>query len=393
MAVLTLHEHLFGPGPKRILSLDGGGIRGVISLGILKSIESYLAQRSGRGNTFRLSDYFDLIAGTSTGSMIAGALALGMTVDEVKAFYDKMGPILFPKTDVKGVLKFKRDGAKLDGVLSEVFGSRTFESQDFRTGLMVCLKRIDTDSNWCLTNNPRSKFWETTDGSYTPNKDYPVKAIIRASAAAPTFFEPVTMQITEKSPSGFPEQPGAFVDGAITGYNSPALQALMVALLPSYRFGWRSGPENLLLISVGTGMRRNRFTVAEFVRKTPAEQAIVALSGLINATVMNNLALLQALSEPNRPWPINAEIGGLDKEFLADKPLLAFQRFDASLEDADVVAALGLEGQKQAKRTNIVRALASMDNGSKENISHCYALGRVAGRSVAEADFPAHFNI
>ena len=68
MARLTREQHLFGPGPKRILALDGGGIRGVISLGILKAIETLLAARAPNKEDFRLAHYFDLIAGTSTGS-------------------------------------------------------------------------------------------------------------------------------------------------------------------------------------------------------------------------------------------------------------------------------------------------------------------------------------
>lgn len=392
MTILTRDQHLFGPGPKRILALDGGGVRGLISLGILSAIEKLLAERSGRGDQFRLADYFDLIAGTSTGSIIATALALGMTVERVKAMYDKMCPILFPRTEVKGVLKFRRDARKLDAVLSEQIGERTLASGDVRTGLMVCAKRIDTDSAWVLTNNPRGKFWDATDGSYTPNKDYPLKTIVRASAAAPTFFEPVVMTITEKTPRGFPEQPGAFVDGAISGHNSPALQALMTALLPSYKFNWKRGQDNLLLISVGTGMRRNRFTVDEFVRKAPADQAVEALKGLINATVKHNLALLQALSEPNRPWPIDAEIEGLEGELLTSEPLMRFQRYDTSLERGPVIEALGLATQKQAKQTEVLRGLESMDNGSADNAGHCYALGVVAGRSVSAADFPSAFD-
>ncbi len=393
MARLTREQHLFGPGPKRILALDGGGIRGVISLGILKSIETLLAARAPNKDDFRLAHYFDLIAGTSTGSIIATALALGMSVDRVKALYEDMSKILFPTTDIKGFLKFRRDAKKLDAVLTEEFGERTLASDDLQTGLMTCAKRIDTDSAWVLTNNPKSKFWESTDGAHTPNKDYPLRTVVRASAAAPTFFEPVVMKITEKNPQGFPEQAGAFVDGAISGHNSPALQALMTAILPSYKFCWPGGVDNMLLISVGTGIRRNKFRVEQFVKKAPADQAVEALKGLINATVLNNLAMLQALSEPNRAWPINSEIGGLDNEYLAEKPLMRFQRYDASLEDGDVAKALGLGGRSRQLQTRVARGLTEMDNGSARNVGYCFALGCVAGRSAVDADYPPQFNV
>ena len=69
--------------PKRILSLDGGGIRGILTLEYLSAIEKLLKKRSGR-DEFLLCDYFDLIGGTSTGSIIAAGLACGMSVDQLR---------------------------------------------------------------------------------------------------------------------------------------------------------------------------------------------------------------------------------------------------------------------------------------------------------------------
>ena len=66
-------------GPRKMLALDGGGIRGVLTLSILKSIEAQLKQP--------LWKYFDYIAGTSTGAIIAAGLARGMSVDELIDFY------------------------------------------------------------------------------------------------------------------------------------------------------------------------------------------------------------------------------------------------------------------------------------------------------------------
>lgn len=76
MRHLTRDEHLFNPGPKRLLALDGGGVRGMLSLSYLERIESILRSRSGDDLEFRLCDYFDLIGGTSIGAVIAAGLAL-----------------------------------------------------------------------------------------------------------------------------------------------------------------------------------------------------------------------------------------------------------------------------------------------------------------------------
>ena len=74
---LTRNQHFRSPGPKRILSLDGGGVRGIATLAYLKKLEDLLRERHGGRADFRLCHYFDLIAGTSTGSIIAAAMAQG----------------------------------------------------------------------------------------------------------------------------------------------------------------------------------------------------------------------------------------------------------------------------------------------------------------------------
>src|SRR5687767_11771320 len=94
---MTLEQHLSPGQPKRILALDGGGIRGALTLGYLKQIETILKKQHGNHDSFRLCDYFDLIGGTSTGSIIASCLAIGWTVDEIKEKYFELGGKIFAK--------------------------------------------------------------------------------------------------------------------------------------------------------------------------------------------------------------------------------------------------------------------------------------------------------
>ena len=92
-------ERLRAPGPKRVLSLDGGGIRGALTIGYLRRLEGLLRQRHGEPDLL-LRDYFDLIGGTSTGSVIATGLATGWSVDEVAEAYRGLGPIIHqPSSD------------------------------------------------------------------------------------------------------------------------------------------------------------------------------------------------------------------------------------------------------------------------------------------------------
>jgi patatin-like phospholipase/acyl hydrolase len=95
MAYMTLEEHLFGDGPKRMLALDGGGIRGAVTLEYLLRIENILSERYGGDPDFRLCDYFDLIGGTSTGSVIAAGLALGYSAREVIDVYRALAERVF----------------------------------------------------------------------------------------------------------------------------------------------------------------------------------------------------------------------------------------------------------------------------------------------------------
>ena len=81
---------------KRILSLDGGGIRGMFSLQIIARIEHFFRQERGREDLV-LADEFDLFAGTSTGAIIATALAWGMSVDDIEEMYEKRGAEMFAR--------------------------------------------------------------------------------------------------------------------------------------------------------------------------------------------------------------------------------------------------------------------------------------------------------
>src|SRR5687767_2833056 len=93
----SLEARLTAPGAKRILSLDGGGIRGVLTLQYLARMEALLAARSASPAAFCLADYFDLIGGTSTGSIIAAGLALGFRVSRLQELYEQLGATIFEK--------------------------------------------------------------------------------------------------------------------------------------------------------------------------------------------------------------------------------------------------------------------------------------------------------
>ena len=103
----------------KILSIDGGGIRGIYSANVLAQFEK----------TFdcKLVDYFDLICGTSTGGLIALALSLGIPASDIADFYRKKGALIFPKLGlIKGLYRQvvrggKFDNSELKKALSEIY--------------------------------------------------------------------------------------------------------------------------------------------------------------------------------------------------------------------------------------------------------------------------------
>ena len=150
----TRDQHLANDGkPKRILALDGGGLRGILSLGLLQAIEDTLRTRHGAGDDFRLSHYFDLIAGTSTGAIIAATLALGWKVEEIRSRYMMLGERVFTRSLLRqGVLRAKYDDDTLIAELKKVYGAKTtLGGPELKTGLLVMTKRIDTGSPWPIS--------------------------------------------------------------------------------------------------------------------------------------------------------------------------------------------------------------------------------------------------
>ncbi len=244
----SLEERYTTPRKRRLLALDGGGIRGILSLGILAEIESQLRERSGRGEDFRLSDFFDYVAGTSTGAIIAASLALGKSVAELTDFYKTLGPKIFDKTFLLKRLKNLYKKGPLEDQLQETFGETTdLGSPDLRSLLLVVTRNVTTDSPWPLSNNPLARYNDRSRPDC--NLQIPLWQLVRASTAAPIFFPPEVIQWDEDDP----EKTFVFVDGGITPYNNPAFLLFRMATAPPFKLAWPTGEDKLMLVSVGTG--------------------------------------------------------------------------------------------------------------------------------------------
>jgi len=188
--VRTRDDHYAIDGkPKRILALDGGGTRGVVEIALLEKVEKLLRDCHGGYDDFRLCHYFDLIAGTSTGAIIAAALASGWRVDRIRDTYFELAGEVFEKTFFrKGLLRAKYSEEKLSAKLRNTFGDTTLGSEALSTGLLVVTKRVDTGSPWPLHNNPRRKYFNDRSTGTIGNGHYPLWQVVRASTAAPAYF-------------------------------------------------------------------------------------------------------------------------------------------------------------------------------------------------------------
>jgi uncharacterized protein len=263
--------------PRRILALDGGGIRGMISLGVLRQLERKLAERTGRGADFRLSDFFDLVGGTSTGAIIAAGLARRMSVEEISSFYRDFGTTAFSRRKLWMRWQTLYGDGELAETLRNTFGRDTdLSPENLGCLLVVVTRNATTDSAWPISSNPFAKY----NAPERPdcNLRIPLWQLVRASTAAPVYFPP---EVVSWDPHD-PDKSFAFVDGGTTSYNNPAFLLFRMAVAPAYHLGWPTGERNLLVVSVGTGSAPVLGATAEDPDTNVASAAINTLSALMS---------------------------------------------------------------------------------------------------------------
>lgn len=366
----TLAERLRSPGPKRILSLDGGGIRGVLTLGFLERIEEILTKENP-GTDFRLCDYFDLIGGTSTGSIIATGLAIGMKASEIKHKYFELGSKIFGKKT--GFFQYlfrgiKYDNKPLEIALKSYFGDITLGDQErIKTGLCIFTKRAETFSTWAIHNHPDGKF-------YHQNRDWPLWQVTMASAAAPTYFLPMFL----KDSAG---EQGAFIDGGISMVNNPSFRLFLLASLNSYPFRWRLGKKNMLLVSLGTGSADNKSSFDEYQKNNLLKWAAKMPDFFMHDANLSNQLIMQILSDSPTSVLIDSEVGNLKEDTFLGYQALTYLRYNVKLAYKDL-KDLGFEYQ-----ISEVRTLSEMDNPKNIN-----ALAKIGETAANKYILKEHFN-
>ena len=230
-------------GTARILSIDGGGIRGIIPARVLQRIE----KRTGK----QVSKMFHMIAGTSTGGLLACALATPgdsgkpRTAEQLTDLYRKRGKEIFKSSfwhgfgSLGGTVDERYEAANLEKILEEYFGTTRLSDMD--QDLLVTSYNIQTRQPFFF------KSWKAcgeklSAGETVQDRDFLLRDVCRATSAAPTYFEPAYVKNVRNQ--GFP-----LIDGGVFAAN-PAMCALSSArmLYPN--------SSRYLIVSLGTGETR-----------------------------------------------------------------------------------------------------------------------------------------
>ena len=234
--------------PRKLLALDGGGIRGVLTLQVLIRMEEMLRERSGQGDDFRLCNFFDYVGGTSTGAVIAAGISIGMSARELADFYIATGPKMFEKAFILERLRNLYKKEPLTEELKKTYGPKAdLGSNKLKCLLLVVTRNVSTDSPWPISSNPFAHY--NHPARKDCNLQIPLWQLVRASTAAPVYFPPEVLQWDPEDAS----RTFLFEDGGLTPYNNPAFLLARMATQEAYRLSWKTGEQNLLVVSVGTG--------------------------------------------------------------------------------------------------------------------------------------------
>lgn len=308
--------------PKRLLSIDGGGIRGIIAAKVLLRVEEILCTPETPWNC--LADYFDFIGGTSTGSILAAGLARGMKVKDLLELYLDRGETIFTKNWLLARFWSRYTAQPLEKELRRVFGNMTLGSDELQTLLLIVAKNVTTANNWFFVNSRYNKFYDINQG-------LELWHLIRASTAAPVFFPPHYFKIDGR--------PYEFIDGGVSMFNNPAFQLFLEATKRDYGIGWETGKDNVLLISVGTGFRQQTIPLGRARTYSLLDWAQYSVSTFIeDANAQQNFLMSLIASTPReKQEQMSKELAALSIPQFNEFPELANEGAGGDTQASDRV--------------------------------------------------------
>ncbi len=235
----------------KILSIDGGGIRGVIPGVVLMQVEKTIQQRTNNSNA-KLADYFDFFAGTSTGGILVGIYLCPDDKDPTKPrftaeqgveLYLRRGPLIFNSSAWK---RFTSFGGLNEEKYSELILEKYLRAYFRDIKLSELVKPCLIAAYEIERRHPY--FFSRDDAREFNDKDFYIRDVARATSAAPIYFK--ASQISSMSGSML-----SFVDGGLVA-NNPAMCGLTEVLKTNSKESAPWPMEDVILLSLGTGIKK-----------------------------------------------------------------------------------------------------------------------------------------
>ena len=232
-----------------ILSIDGGGVRGIIPAIALVKLESTTGQLT--------RDIFRFVAGTSTGAIIAALVAAGIPAAKILDLYLNRTREVITKRPWNWlkliICGYQYSSSKLRDLLCDELAhneANNWTLNDSPIDLLITAKRVPDGMPWYFVHdNPRNS---SSTGCLK------LVDCVTASAAAPTYFDPWTINETvkvpetPKNPKGL-EQVGTLVDGGVGVTGNPVYQACVEAFYYTQRYSPQETTHDTVTVSLGTG--------------------------------------------------------------------------------------------------------------------------------------------
>ncbi len=351
---------------RKILSIDGGGIRCFIALEILASLELLVQEKTGDKNR-RLCQHFDLIAGTSGGAILASAIAMGSSMADIREFTIENAKFMFTRSKWYQRHRSIYDKSPLEQNMKDFYGADTLlGSERLKTLLLLVMRNWTTDSPWLVSNNPTAQF--NNRALDDCNLDLPLWQLARASAAAPAYYEPETIQFGSKDPYEF-----VFVDGGLTGFNNPAFKAFLYATTNAYGLNWPAKESELSIISVGAGDVRHKRIGVSASRLNVIRSVLSFPNAMIYSTTREQDLLCRTFGRCVTGDSIDLEVGDMQNSRTAiEDRLFRYHRLNPCLSKGGLIA-LGCEDIRP-------KDVAPID--SVEHLDSLMRIGQAMGPTV-----------
>lgn len=269
----------------RILSIDGGGIRGIFPAKYLAEIESVTGKR--------INEFFDLIVGTSTGGIIALGLSVGIEAEKIMELYEKNAEIIFKpkKFSFWGLLRSKYDNKELEKLLKYTFKNKKIKDSE----VMLCIPSVEF-------NNSIPKVYKTPH-----NKDLYLDGekelwrVALATSAAPVYFPAVNVFKDECN-----------IDGGLWA-NNPTIIGVSEALKNNCKL------ENIKVLSIGTGesISHKQYNIAKISSILKWREKIIDLILKVQSKSTVNIAkyiLGENFTEINAILSEKIKLDSIDKD-------------------------------------------------------------------------------